>query len=92
MLVSAHGTETNTHSRLPTETKGIAMGVVQFLTTMGLFRGQSPGFFATLTTLAQQADAARRHGYGQGLYGSRTHSRFSAISVALDHWSGGTTR
>jgi hypothetical protein len=45
----------------PTETKGIAMAVVKFLTAMGLFRGQSPAFFATLTTLAQQADAARRH-------------------------------
>jgi hypothetical protein len=45
----------------PTETKGIAMAVVQFLTAMGLFRGQSPAFFATLTSLAQQADAARRH-------------------------------
>ena len=45
----------------PTETKGIAMAVLQFLTAMGLFRGQSPAFFATLTTLAQQADAARRH-------------------------------
>ena len=45
----------------PTETNGIAMGVVQFLTAMGLFRGQSPAFFATLSTLARQADAARRH-------------------------------
>ena len=45
----------------PTETKGIAMKVVQFLTAMGLFRGQPPAFFATLTTLARQADAARRH-------------------------------
>ncbi len=45
----------------PTETKGIAMAVVQFLTAMGLFRGQSPAFFSTMTTLAQQADAARRH-------------------------------
>jgi hypothetical protein len=45
----------------PTATKGIAMAVVQFLTAMGLFRGQSPAFFATMTTLAQQADAARRH-------------------------------
>jgi hypothetical protein len=44
----------------PTKTNGIAMGVVQFLTAMGLFRGQSPAFFATLTTLAQQADAAQR--------------------------------
>jgi hypothetical protein len=45
----------------PTETKGIAMGVVRFLTAMGLFRGQSPAFFTTMTMLAQQADAARRH-------------------------------
>ena len=45
----------------PTGTKGIAMAVVQFLTAMGLFRGQSPAFFATMTTLARQADAARRH-------------------------------
>ncbi len=45
----------------PTETKGIAMGVVRFLTAMGLFRGQSPAFLATMTTLARQADAARRH-------------------------------
>jgi hypothetical protein len=44
----------------PTETKGIAMGVVKFLTAMGLFRGQSPAFFQALTTLAQQADAATR--------------------------------
>jgi hypothetical protein len=44
----------------PTETSGIAMGVVRFLTAMGLFRGQSPAFLATMTTLAQQADAARR--------------------------------
>src|SRR5262249_32234120 len=45
----------------PTGTKDIAKGVVQFLTAMGLFRGQSPRFFATLNTLAQQADAAQRH-------------------------------
>jgi hypothetical protein len=44
----------------PTETKGVAMSVVKFLTTMGLFIGQSPAFMATLTTLAQQADAAVR--------------------------------
>ena len=44
----------------PTETKGIAMAVVQFLTAMGLFRGQSSAFLSTMTTLAQQADAARR--------------------------------
>jgi hypothetical protein len=44
----------------PTETNGIAMGVVKFLTDMGLFRGQSPAFFALLTQLAQDADAAQR--------------------------------
>jgi hypothetical protein len=36
------------------------MGVAKFLTDMGLFRGQSPAFFQALTTLAQQADAAKR--------------------------------
>lgn len=45
----------------PTETKGSAMAVLRFLTAMGLFRGQPSAFFATLTMLAQQADAARRH-------------------------------
>ena len=44
----------------PTETKGIAMGVVTFLTNMGLFIGQPPAFFALLTQLAQDADAAQR--------------------------------
>jgi hypothetical protein len=44
----------------PTETKGIAMGVVKFLTNMGLFIGQSPEFFHFMTDLAQQADNARR--------------------------------
>ena len=44
----------------PTETKGIAMGVVKFLTDMGLFIGQSPAFFALLNQLAKAADAARR--------------------------------
>ena len=46
----------------PTETKGIAMGVVKFLTDMGLFVGQSPAFFNFMTELAQQADNARRQG------------------------------
>src|SRR6266446_2273201 len=36
----------------PTKTEGIAMGVVQFLTAMGLFIGQSPQFFALLGDLA----------------------------------------
>jgi hypothetical protein len=44
----------------PTETKGIAMNVVNFLTAMGLFIGQSPTFFNLLRNLAQEADAARR--------------------------------
>ena len=44
----------------PTETSGIAMGVVNFLTAMGLFIGQSPQFFELLKDLAADADAARR--------------------------------
>jgi hypothetical protein len=44
----------------PTETKGIAMNVVNFLTAMGLFIGQSPAFFALLRGLALDADQARR--------------------------------
>src|SRR5437588_3897804 len=47
----------------PTETKGIAMGVVKFLTAMGLFRGQSPEFFSLMRDLAEDADAARREGH-----------------------------
>jgi Ferritin-like domain len=42
----------------PTQTEGIAMGVVQFLTDMGLFKGQVPEFFQTLHDLAAAADAA----------------------------------
>jgi Ferritin-like domain len=44
----------------PTETKGIAMGVVMFLTNMGLFIGQPKEFFETLQDLAAEADAAER--------------------------------
>ena len=44
----------------PTETKGIAMGVVKFLTAMGLFIGQPPAFFELLSDLAEDADKARR--------------------------------
>lgn len=44
----------------PTETGGIAMNVVNFLTSMGLFIGQSPSFFTFLTQLAKEADAAKR--------------------------------
>jgi hypothetical protein len=44
----------------PTETQGAAMGALKFLTDMGLFMGQSDGFFAYMTQLAQDADAAQR--------------------------------
>jgi hypothetical protein len=44
----------------PTETKGVAMGVVKFLTDMGLFLGQPNEFFAFLMDLAEDADEARR--------------------------------
>jgi Ferritin-like domain len=46
----------------PTSTAGAAMGALNFLTTMGLFIGQSPAFFAFLRNLAQEADAAKREG------------------------------
>lgn len=46
----------------PTETEGAAMGALTFLTDDGLFRGQSDAFFDFMTELAQDADAARRHG------------------------------
>ena len=44
----------------PTNTNGIATGVVKFLTDMGLFRGQSQMFFSVLNQLAAEADAAQR--------------------------------
>jgi hypothetical protein len=44
----------------PTKTQNVAMGALEFLTHMGLFIGQSAGFFAYMTQLAQEADAARR--------------------------------
>jgi len=44
----------------PTETKGVAVGALKFLTDMGLFIGQSAGFFALMRDLAEEADAARR--------------------------------
>lgn len=44
----------------PTEPNGIANGVVQFLTAMNLFDGQSSEFFKTLAALANAADAAKR--------------------------------
>jgi hypothetical protein len=44
----------------PTGTQGAAMGALKFLTADGLFRGQSKAFFAFMTQLAKEADAARR--------------------------------
>jgi len=44
----------------PTETKGVAMGALKFLTDMGLFIGQSPEFFALMQDLAEDADEAER--------------------------------
>jgi hypothetical protein len=46
----------------PTKTEGVAMGALRFLTNMGLFIGQSPGFFALMMRLAQDADRARHGG------------------------------
>src|SRR5207253_3333095 len=43
----------------PTKTNGVAIGVVQFLTNMGLFIGQPPAFFALLHQLAKAADSAQ---------------------------------
>jgi hypothetical protein len=44
----------------PTNTKGVAMGALQFLTASNLFLGQSKEFFALLRDLAADADDARR--------------------------------
>ncbi len=44
----------------PTETEGAAMGAVKALTDDGLFIGQSKEFFAFISELATQADAAER--------------------------------
>ena len=44
----------------PTETNGAATDALTFLTNMGLFRGQSQGFFDFMTELATEADAAQR--------------------------------
>ena len=40
------------------------MGVVNFLTAMGLFSGQPAAFFEMLKDLAAEADAAKRSGDG----------------------------
>lgn len=44
----------------PTNTKGFAIGVVNALTESGHFIGQSPEFIKAFTTIANQADAAKR--------------------------------
>ncbi len=44
----------------PTETRGAATAVVNFLTSMGLFIGQSSTFVKLLRDLAEDADEARR--------------------------------
>jgi hypothetical protein len=47
----------------PTETKGVAMGVVKFLTVMGLFIGQPNAFFELLQDFCHgsgQCQASRR--------------------------------
>lgn len=44
----------------PTNTHGAAMGVLKFLTAMGLFIGQSDDFFQLMRDLAEDADEARR--------------------------------
>jgi Ferritin-like domain len=44
----------------PTKTRDAAMTALGFLTAMGLFIGQSQAFFAYMTQLAQEADAATR--------------------------------
>jgi len=46
----------------PTNTQGAATGAAEFLTAMGLFRGQSPGFFHELKELARAADDAKPRG------------------------------
>ena len=47
----------------PTETRGAAMSVVQFLTAMGPFIGQRKEFFRLLRDLAEDADNARRENF-----------------------------
>jgi hypothetical protein len=44
----------------PTNTRGVAMGALQFLTASNLFLGQSKEFFALLRDLAEDADDAGR--------------------------------
>jgi hypothetical protein len=48
----------------PTNTQGAATGAAEFLTAMGLFKGQSQGFFEALKQLAHEADEAHADGRG----------------------------
>jgi hypothetical protein len=48
----------------PTQTAGVATGVVKFLTAMGLFIGQPAAFSEMLNDLAADADRAKRTGNG----------------------------
>jgi hypothetical protein len=45
----------------PTNTQGVAMGALRFLTDMGLFIGQTPAFFAYMAQLARDADHAHHN-------------------------------
>jgi hypothetical protein len=44
----------------PSQTEGAALGAASGLVAMGLFKGQSPEFFAAVKALAEAADAAQR--------------------------------
>jgi Ferritin-like domain len=44
----------------PSQTEGAALGAAGGLIAMGLFKGQSPEFFAAVKALAEAADAAER--------------------------------
>jgi hypothetical protein len=44
----------------PTQTEGAALGAATGLTAQGLFKGQTPEFFAAVKALADAADAAQR--------------------------------
>ena len=59
----------------PTNTAGAAMGARDFLTAMGLFRGQSASFFATMKKLPMEAHAARHGGLGHSKHGSKRGHR-----------------
>ena len=43
-----------------TQTEGVALGAATGLIAQGLFKGQTPEFFAAVKALADSADAAQR--------------------------------